>query len=98
MPLLSGDAYQSTSRKTSEAGRGAGAQTAIIGATRVPSLTRSSLVGVDVVEHRLNVVAVCQAAFPLSPLKDLGSLIVPASFSHEFAPNVDLLLVWSSTS
>ena len=55
-------------------------------------MRRPSLVHVNVVEHCPDVVAIPETAFPLSPVKGLGRLVIPAAFAHEIVPDKDLVL------
>src|SRR5437867_4236775 len=56
------------------------------------ALRLAPLVGVDVVEHRLDVGAMFEAAFFLALREPFGDRVAPAAFAHEPVPNLNLLV------
>lgn len=57
-------------------------------------LRNPPFVKVDVVEHRLDVGAIRRVIFREAFFQNLGACIIPAAFTHEFAPNFNLLVGW----
>jgi hypothetical protein len=56
----------------------------------------AAFVGIDIGEHRLNIIATFEGAFLFATDKGLRQLVIPAPFGHESIPDFDLFLIGAS--
>jgi hypothetical protein len=61
------------------------------------SLHRPPFVGINELKRRFDVRSVGHAGFLFPPFERSGNFVVPASFAHEFVPNVNVIFGWLAT-